>query len=92
MRRRVPTATSGIPRRRDYESRRRRERRSLPADEEPAPVPASVVQKIAGNGKGLSAAGIDRWLIQSGFAIRNSHGLRPTEQGLEAAAALDFLD
>jgi hypothetical protein len=92
MRRRVPTATL-----RNSPATSRfvvapPERRSLPADEEPAPVPASVVQKIAGNGKGLSAAGIDRWLIQSGFAIRNSHGLRPTEQGLEAAAALDFLD
>jgi hypothetical protein len=61
------------------------ELKQAPDDEEPFPAPRS-----AGNGKGLTAGGIDRWLIQSGFAVRRyGADLQPTEKGLEAAGALD---
>jgi hypothetical protein len=61
------------------------ELKQAPDDKEPHPAPRS-----AGNGKGLTAGGIDRWLIQSGFAVRRKDAdLQPTEKGLEAAGALD---
>jgi hypothetical protein len=61
------------------------ELKQAPYDEEPHPAPRS-----AGNGKGLTAGGIDRWLIKSGFARRNGAGLQATGHGLEVAAALEL--
>ena len=42
------------------------------------------------NAKGLTTSGIEAWLLTSGLAVRSDAGLQPTQEGLEAAAALEL--
>lgn len=37
----------------------------------------------------LSAGGLERWLLASGFAVNGDGRLRPTRLGLKVAGALD---